>query len=102
MQDIRVAYLSSKEGVLSQLCCFLPCSRDIQLEIALFKRSYKPNESIQALVNLGQHQQRISRVTMSLYLMLEIKDPCEVGFTLSKYTTCHRIYETVYQPQGRR
>ena len=55
MQDIRVAYLSSKEGVLSQLCCFLPCSRDIQLEIALFKRSYKPNESIQALVNLGQH-----------------------------------------------
>ena len=66
---------------------------DIILEIALFKRTYKPDESIQALVNLGTHAKQIRKITMSLYMMLEIKDTDESNQILRKYTLSERIFE---------
>ena len=43
-------------------------------------------DQIQALVNLGDNRGRIKKVTMSLYMMIEIKDPEENNLTLPKYT----------------
>lgn len=99
---MRVAYLKHSSFLsCSALCCFKPflfCANfgEVCLEIALFKRSYRPDESIQALVNLGEHVKQIKKVTMSLYMMIEIKDPEESNQILRKYTISERIFEQVH------
>jgi hypothetical protein len=78
---MRIAYINSK-GILSFaplycLCPFLSCFKklnDINIEIALFKRAFLPHEQIQALVNLVENANKIKKITMSLYMMVEIKD----------------------------
>lgn len=97
---MRIAYLAH-EGFMSSLCCIRPLKcfnfwKDICLEIVLFQRSYKPTDQIQALINLGQNVSCIKKVTMSLYMMVEIKDPQESNKILSKYTACQRIFESVH------
>jgi hypothetical protein len=62
----------------------------------MFKRLYRPTDQIQALVNLGSNVNNIKKVTMSLYMMIEIKDPNQTDAILSKYTLCQRIYQTVH------
>jgi hypothetical protein len=42
---------------------------------------FNPDEKIEALVNLGKST--VKKVTMSLYIMVEIKDPEENNQTLS-------------------
>ena len=98
---MRVAYLKHN-GLMncSALCCLRPflCFakfRDIHLEIALFKRVYKPDDQIQALVNLGENMNQVEKITMSLYIMVEIKDPGESNQIWSKYTVTERLYEQV-------
>lgn len=98
---MRIAYLKRTNFLsCSPLCCFRPLLcfadfRDIHLEIALFKRSYRPDESIQALVNLGENVKQIKKVTMSLYMMVEIKDAEESNQILHKHTITERIFEQV-------
>jgi hypothetical protein len=49
-------------------------------------------------VNLPKNKfgyNRIKKVTMSLYIMIEIKDQ-ESNSILSKHTVCQRIYEQVH------
>lgn len=98
-KEYRVAYLV-QEGFLANFCClspfscFKPC-QDSSLEITLFQQTYSPDDQIQALVNLGPNLSNLSKLTMSLYIIIEIKDPLENNDTLKKYTVCDRIYEKV-------
>lgn len=99
-EQMRIGYLQS-QSFLSMLCCSkalrcLNLDRDRDLEIVMFKRSYKPSDQIQALVNLGCNINSVKKVTMSLYMMIEIKDPNQLDAILSKYTVCQRIYQTVH------
>lgn len=76
---MRYAYLIESNMLSKNLCLrpFTRCFRalqDICVEIALCRQSFAPNEEIKALVNLGQHHGSIMAVTMSLYIMIEIKD----------------------------
>lgn len=97
--QMRIAYLTH-EGFMSKLCCrplrCLNLCKDICLEIALFNRCYHPNSQIQALINLGHNAKSIKKVTMSLYMMIEIKDPQESDKILPKYSVCQRIFESVH------
>ena len=46
-------------------------------------------------MNLGENVNQIEKVTMSLYMMIEIKDAEESNQILPKYTVTERIYEQV-------
>ena len=47
-------------------------------------------------MNLVENSSKIKKITMSLYMMIEIKHPDESTKILSKYTLNERIYEEVY------
>lgn len=80
---MRYAYLI-EENRLSKNLCLLPFSRcfktlqDICVEVALCQQAYSPNDKIRAEINLGEHHGSILAITMSLYIMIEVKDQSEL------------------------
>jgi hypothetical protein len=63
----------------------------VQVEIALLKKVYEPEEKIQALVNFGVYFRQIKRITMSLYIKIEIKNQDNPDKIIKTFTD--RIYQ---------
>ena len=70
---------------------------NLQVEVALFKKFFEPNEKIQALVNFDVYLQQIKKVTMSLYIKIEVKNPDDYK-TMKKYS--ERIYQVTFDSRS--
>jgi hypothetical protein len=81
-------------------CCLpkilLPRLRDAAIEVTMFKHIFEPDEQIQALVTFAHNYDSIKKITMSLYMMIEIKDPEDNDLVLKNHTVAERIYEEVF------
>jgi len=73
----------------------------MSVAITLFERVFEQDGQIQALVNLNKNNQRIKKITMSLYQIIEIKDQYNFeddsqDTILDACTVIERIAEEVF------